>query len=152
MRALSLWQPWATAIAIGIKKVETRHWQTAYTGRLAIHAAKRWGPQEREFAMIEHTLGRLPKRIPLGAIVATATLMGCRRTEDVVTQVSAVERIYGNYTPGRFAWFLTDVVALDNPIPFRGGQGFFNVPDELVREPLRAGPMRRTTSGAIGQP
>jgi len=133
MRALSLRQPWATAIALGIKRVETRHWQTAYTGPLAIHAAKRWGPDECEFAIAEHALGRLPKRIPLGAIVATATLLGCRRTEDVEHQVGAIERIYGNYTAGRFAWFLSDIVALDEPIPFKGAQGFFNVPDELLK-------------------
>lgn len=131
MRAISLWQPWATAIAIGIKRVETRHWHTSYTGPLAIHAAKRWGPQEREFASIEHALGRLPKRIPLGAIVATATLVECRRTEDVVQSLGAIERMYGNYSPGRFAWVLADVVALQTPIAFRGAQGFFNVPDDI---------------------
>jgi len=133
MRAISLWQPWATAIAVGTKRVETRHWSTNYTGPLAIHAAKRWGPDERNFASMEQMMGRLPKEIPLGAIVATCTLMGCRRTEDVEHQITAIERIYGNYTPGRFAWFLTDIVALPEPIPFKGAQGFFNVPDELLK-------------------
>ena len=64
MKAISFWQPWATAIAAGVKKIETRGWQTAYTGPLAIHAAKRRGPAEREFASVERALGRLPKRIP----------------------------------------------------------------------------------------
>ena len=41
MKALSLWQPWASLIAAGVKKVETRHWPTAYRGPIAIHAAKR---------------------------------------------------------------------------------------------------------------
>lgn len=132
MKAISLWQPWATAIALGIKRVETRHWQTAYTGPLAIHAAKRLTAGQREFASVEHTLGRLPEHIPLGAIVATATLMGCRRTEDVAHQLDYVERLYGNYADGRFAWFLTDIVALPEPIPYKGAQRFFNVPDDLL--------------------
>lgn len=132
MKAISLWQPWATAIAVGVKRVETRHWSTNYTGRLAIHAAKRWQTAEQYFAAQEYQIGRLPRDIPLGVIVATCTLMGCRRTEDVEHQVTEIERIYGNYAPGRFAWFLTDIVALPAPIPFKGAQGFFNVPDELL--------------------
>lgn len=135
MRALSLWQPWATAIALGVKRIETRHWQTAYTGPLAIHAAKHWTKAEKDFASSEHALGRLPARLPFGAIVATCRLDGCRFTEDVEMQVSAIERIYGNYTAGRFAWFLSEIIALPEPIPFRGAQGFFNVPDELMKRP-----------------
>ena len=40
MKVLSLWQPWATLMAIGAKKIETRHWYTRYRGPLVIHAAK----------------------------------------------------------------------------------------------------------------
>lgn len=41
MKALSLWQPWATLIALGVKTIETRDWSTGYRGPLAIHATKR---------------------------------------------------------------------------------------------------------------
>lgn len=40
MKALTLWQPWATLIAIGAKTIETRSWSTNHRGPLAIHAAK----------------------------------------------------------------------------------------------------------------
>lgn len=39
MRALTLTQPWATLVAIGAKRIETRSWGTRYRGPLAIHAA-----------------------------------------------------------------------------------------------------------------
>jgi hypothetical protein len=136
MKAISLWQPWASAIALGHKRVETRHWATRYTGPIAIHAAKRWTAAEREFAAVEKALGRLPVRLPLGAIVATATLMGCRLTQDVRHQLGSIERLYGNYEDGRYAWFLSDIVALPEPIGYRGAQGLFNVPDELLRGAL----------------
>lgn len=132
MKAISLWQPWASAVALGIKRVETRHWSTKYTGPLVIHAAKRWTRAEREFAEIEHTLGRLPPRLPLGALVATCTLMGCRLTQDVAHQLGSIERMYGNYEAGRFAWFLTDIKPFSEPIPWKGAQGFFNVPDDAL--------------------
>jgi hypothetical protein len=41
MKAISLWQPWASLIAIGAKQYETRSWSTPYRGPLVIHAAKR---------------------------------------------------------------------------------------------------------------
>lgn len=30
---------------------------------------------------------------------------------------------YGDFTPGRYAWLLVDVVPVEPPVPFRGGQG-----------------------------
>lgn len=30
---------------------------------------------------------------------------------------------YGDFTPGRYAWLLADVVPVDPPVPFKGGQG-----------------------------
>lgn len=39
MKALTLHQPWASLIAVGAKKIETRSWSTSYRGPLAIHAA-----------------------------------------------------------------------------------------------------------------
>ena len=37
-RALTLHQPWASLIALGVKTIETRSWSTPYRGPLAIHA------------------------------------------------------------------------------------------------------------------
>src|SRR6202030_2406661 len=42
MKALTLTQPWATLVAIGAKRIETRSWPTLYRGPLAIYAAKRF--------------------------------------------------------------------------------------------------------------
>jgi hypothetical protein len=41
MKALTLHQPYASAVALGLKTVETRGWRTDYRGPLAIHAAAR---------------------------------------------------------------------------------------------------------------
>lgn len=38
MKAITLMQPWATLVAIGAKRLETRSWSTNYRGPLAIHA------------------------------------------------------------------------------------------------------------------
>jgi hypothetical protein len=44
MRCITLTQPWATLVALGMKKIETRSWATSYRGKLAIHAAQGLGP------------------------------------------------------------------------------------------------------------
>jgi hypothetical protein len=132
MKAISLWQPWATGIATGVNLIETRHWKTDYRGPLAIHAAKRWGADQREFAAELQEAGLLPNDIPLGAIVATCTLADCRPAEDVLDLLTDVNRMFGDYSAGRFAWFLEAVVMLQPPIPYRGAQGFFSVPDAIL--------------------
>ncbi len=40
MKAITLHQPWATLVAVGAKRIETRSWATSYRGPLAIHAAR----------------------------------------------------------------------------------------------------------------
>lgn len=142
MRAISLWQPWASAIALGTKRIETRHWSTAYRGPLAIHAAKKFDRDQREFASTERTLGRLPAQLPLGAVVAVCRLTACLPSEDLLADraqfnLTAIEKLYGNYGDGRFGWILEDITALDAPIPYRGGQSFFTVPDELLPAAIR---------------
>lgn len=46
MRALTLHQPWATLVAIGAKRIETRSWHTAYRGLVAIHAGRHRPPMQ----------------------------------------------------------------------------------------------------------
>lgn len=131
MKALSLTQPWATLVALKWKRVETRSWQTRHTGRIAIHAAKGFPKDCKLFAEEERMLGRVPATLPLGAIVAVATLQGCRRTEDVAHQLGALERRLGDYTPGRYAWFLSDITELAEPVPCRGALSLWEVPAEV---------------------
>ena len=40
MKALTLWEPWATLVAEDVKTIETRSWGTNYRGPLAIHSAQ----------------------------------------------------------------------------------------------------------------
>ncbi len=51
MKALTLWQPWATLVAMEVKKIETRCWTTKYRGELAIHAAKGFPKDARAFTL-----------------------------------------------------------------------------------------------------
>lgn len=39
---------------------------------------------------------------------------------------------FGDFSLGRYAWALRNPVMFKTPIPYKGAQGFFNVPDEVV--------------------
>ena len=134
MKAISLWQPWASAIALGYKAIETRGWPTRHRGAIAIHAAKRWTRDERDMAKMlaeDHGLDGLLNP-PRGCIVAIADLVSVRPTEHLVDQITKRELMLGNYVHGRFGWMLENVRPLKQPVPFRGMQGLFEVPDEVM--------------------
>lgn len=131
VKAISLWEPWATAIAIGAKKIETRSWSTRYRGPLAIHAANTkdhaefvWTPGVAR-AFQQHGILK-PGDLSFGCVVATCTLAQCFRTEAVRDEISDLERALGGYDNGRFAWVLKDVVRLPIALPAKGSQGFWD--------------------------
>lgn len=145
MRAISLWQPWASAIPAGLKTIETRSWSTAYRGPIAIHAAKRWTWQEKQFWMDRVPRAARPtasdafralgivnaEDLPLGCIVATCEVYDCVSTnDDPQTRcpeypVALSDHEWGNFGPNRFAWFLRNIKPLAKPCPCIGRQGFF---------------------------
>jgi len=132
MKALSIWQPWASAIASGVKQYETRSWPTKYRGPIAICASKKWN--DDLFELAAEYLGRwpgFPEDWPLGAVVATAHLVECRRTEDMIADIGLMEITLGDFSPGRFAWRLESVVKIP-PIEYRGRQGLFEIPDGVI--------------------
>lgn len=126
MKAISLWQPWASYIAVGSKRFETRSWATQYRGPLAIHAAKRpLSGLERE--LLEEWPLPFGVSLPFGAIVATCNLVDCiRMTDDHIAGRDCRELELGDWYPGRYAWALVNVVPLPEPVPFRGAQGLFD--------------------------
>ncbi len=135
MKAISLWQPWASALMLGkgFKEHETRHWSTNYRGLVAIHAAKRW-TRDEVYALDELVSAGFPLNSPpRGCVLGYAELRDCVEITDVSTPPRMPrDRIAGNWTPGRFAWRFTNHVLLPEPIPYRGAQGFFDVPDSLL--------------------
>lgn len=151
MPYLSLWQPWASAVAIGAKRIETRHWPTDYRGDVAIFATLTWNEiclaalndplistaLEKVYGYASPAMKWIPKMrrvLPFGAVVAVAKLTDCQTTsgghwgtEPIFLRHPTLdtprERAFGNYEPGRFGLVLENVCALPVPVPMRGRQG-----------------------------
>lgn len=143
MKALTLYQPWATLVAIGAKTIETRSWSTNYRGPLAIHASKNpfYLHLQGIFPFCESLKEKYPEskreleyaefKFPMGCIIATCEL------DDVVLippfpvlyysgaiPPEEPERSFGDYMPGRYAWIL-DSVMPSKPFPIRGALGLW---------------------------
>ena len=131
MKAITLHQPWASLVALGKKKIETRSWATNHRGVLAIHAAKYY-PNDRR--SLTHTYpfadclrGAIPCHQRLGVVVWTCTLIDCvKMTPEFIDTIEEPERSFGWYKPGRYAWVLRDIYQLKNPIEARGQQGLWD--------------------------
>lgn len=136
MKALTLTQPWASLVALGAKRIETRGWRTPYRGSLAIHAAKGFPKWARVTCLESPFAAEIGSDVlPLGAVIATCRLIACIPTRELqqnrVIEVdylagcadfvmSDAERAFGDYAPGRWAWLLADVEMLAEPIPAKG--------------------------------
>lgn len=162
LKAISLWQPWASLVSIGAKRFETRSWappKALLHQRIAIHAAKAANAltmrgvshEAREamsdaFARSNFTSAEFNVGLPRGAIVCTARLVAYWQVGPSneygptfvgfcgLTSYRQFEApdLFGDYSVGRWIWALADVCRLDVPVPFLGRQGFFDVPDELL--------------------
>lgn len=86
---LSMHQPWASLLVLGIKRVEGRSWYTAHRGRLWIAAAAKQ-PTEQEVAAVEgmyrtlygHDNVTFPKQYPVSCLLGCVDLADCLAQED----------------------------------------------------------------------
>ncbi len=132
MKALTLWQPWASLIAWGHKEYETRSWATAYRGPLAIHAGKMSNAQELfdtnyyyKNALLKHW--HKPDDLPKSAVLCIVNLVACVQTDSLRDTIllSQQERNFGDWSHGRWAWRLEMVEVLKEPITVTGAQGLW---------------------------
>lgn len=83
-------------------------------------------------------------QLPRGAVIATGELVGCHKVVSVGWTGSSERRIawtdgeltphyplesellFGDWTPGRYAWEISDVKMLPEPVPAKGKQRLWN--------------------------
>lgn len=145
MKVISIIQPWATLIAVGEKKFETRSWATKHRGPLAIHAGKKIYKdlcEQEPFKSVLAKHGYTADNLPTGVVVAICNLEECwsisrclrgyvvlekNGNEDRMEDpIGKNEEAFGWYEDGRIAWQLKDVKQLETPIPAKGQQRIWN--------------------------
>lgn len=148
MKAISIHQPWASLIAYEAKKYETRSWATDYRGPIAIHATVRDPANLFNYMLCEFIDAARAaldvtdfSLLPRGHVIATAELVGCHhittfdgnpdriylpRFDQVgacsIKEIVDNELLFGDFTPGRYAWEFANVKLLLEPVPTKGKQ------------------------------
>jgi hypothetical protein len=142
--ALTMTQPWATLVACGAKRIETRSWTTSQRGWLAMHAAKAFPPDARQFAASPLVQAALITagwacqtedssmnhlwQFPRGQVLALVRLVSVVRLPSPDLLLNEQERAFGHYADGRYAWIFAEVHPLPSPVPARGTLGLWRWP------------------------
>lgn len=143
VKAISLWQPWASLMLISTeyrKQFETRAFDTTHRGVLLIHSAMKF-PREYLALAREEPFKTALKDDPLwsirrGHILGAVNLANTHRlldgTKEKILAGRPHEEAFGNYKNGRVAWECPDAVRFKEPFYWKGLQRFFNVPARSV--------------------
>lgn len=133
MRALTIWQPWAWLIAEGHKGVENRNWplpKHLIGERVAIHAASRLvGYDMIAFDILDE----------FGIVVPPATEIAVRCVVATVRLVACVKTSLDPFFNGPFGFEMDERCKLPEPVPCRGFQGFWTLPDDVLRQVVEQG-------------
>lgn len=142
-KVLTLWQPWATLLAIGAKKIETRPSPTNWTierGSYLIHAARKWTSEldaiSKGSPFKESLKGH---QLSLGCIIGSIEVLECKPIfedqygeiklidiyKDKRTLVTGNELAFGDYREGRYAWICQNPKMFKIPISYKNGQGYY---------------------------
>lgn len=130
MKAITIWQPFASLLVYGKKPVENRTWKPSLKvgDAVAIHAGKAsvevsgWMLDEMLDLPVEHAKTALLSGVILGTMVYQGVIS---HPEELPTH----ER---KWFFGPFGWVLRSPVPLKTPVKIRGAQGLWKVPEDIA--------------------
>jgi hypothetical protein len=160
MKALTVWQPWATLIMIGAKPHEFRGYaapQFVRQKRIVIHA----GARPVRSAEIEDLLRRIDAEATGTGAEDEKTCLDLGKARDLLLKVRAsfkyrllpTSMALGTVLLGEpvqscdlfkmnvadsdrgafnWAWPVSEIQHFEPPIPMRGAQGFWNAPEAMA--------------------
>jgi hypothetical protein len=107
MKAVSLWQPWASFVALRFKWIETRSWPAPRADCVPMIDATDTVPG-RSFMYVDPDFVQIHDG-----------------PDDNAPRYIEDQLPYGDFAPGRWAWLLADIEPLDEPVPAKGRQGIW---------------------------
>jgi hypothetical protein len=146
MKAITIWQPYASLIVLGLKRFETRSWGTGYRGPMIIHAAKKWDEErERDYVRVVEALRTttfsahsmsdeqlrlfcMPLGETFGKALGVVNLISCNPKHD---GGSDFENTVGHFGAGRYGWECDQPRIFFDPVPAQGYQGLWSPSPEL---------------------
>jgi hypothetical protein len=136
MRALSVRQPYAFAIARAGKRRENRPMRTRYRGPVAIHAPAKFYDVERGTLLwIARQAGMTPEQAAehdhRSAVVAVADIVGCHEAGDAAAGCVEADLCSPWSVWWSWHWELANVRPLDAPVRCPGARGLWRLPPDV---------------------
>lgn len=135
MRALTLKQPWATAIFHLGKDVENRCWKVPEKivgQRIAIHAGMGW--DERAGELLSLRKDDVPRGALLGSVELKGFVAPGQRKHIGLTDEELKIVLSSRWAEpdSEFWWHVREPIALPEPISCKGMLGFWELPEGLL--------------------
>lgn len=143
-KALTVWQPWATALVEGVKTVENRRWAPRWPEgvplTVAIHAAAR-EPSALDLRIMRwlwpemvDDAERAGRRV-IEQMFPTSALVGVVRFSAFVRLDSSAGRAFQDdpWATGPRLWVVGAASRLAEPIPMAGSRGLWRLPELVGR-------------------
>lgn len=149
MRVISIRQPWAALLALGIKRFEARTWTTPYRGDVLVHASShRMTVQETldlevspdlvdALHSVDLATFEAIEAFPTSAIIGKVTITEVLPSTSCDDFTSLDEATCGAPADGLFLWRVTGPRAI-TPIPCGGKLNLWTLPKELEPKVQRA--------------
>ena len=150
MKALTIQNPWAWAVLYAGKIIENRTWrppEDLLGERLAIHAGKIFAHEALQFLWDKFAV-EVPSELPAGVIIGTVRVVGIleqrQRNDFSVLSIRDYRPAFAldhralgwlvDPPPGKrgYGWVFSDPIALAKPVPCRGAQGVWDVPEDVL--------------------
>lgn len=139
MKAITLKHPWPWAVCVLNKRIENRTWepwpkQLKIGDWLAIHGGK-WPTSQNEIGGIEDEANDLAndfkdrdfaRNLHLADVKACSGIVAVCKFGGVVTESD------DPWFEGPFGWLLNDLVVLRKPVPCKGAQGLWDLPEDVL--------------------
>jgi hypothetical protein len=157
MKALTIWQPWASLIMAGAKPWEWRGWtppRSLIGQRIVIHASARAVKRDEicdiigmlqagDSSLVYEPAWRLLERAHIASYPLAAGLGTAILGEPIPALAWAREHHKGGIDSDRidhhgvelddkFAWPLTQIESFEPVVPMRGAQGFWTWPERVM--------------------
>ncbi|MFD0997713.1 ASCH domain-containing protein [Ohtaekwangia kribbensis] len=135
-KVITVKQPWAQLIVMGLKEWETRSKGTPHRGELYIQSSKAFDEEDWELCVTNPFFKEAipdPNRLVCGEIIGKVDVTAVQKTE-VIRQLLRMndtykgkrELAFGDFRDGRFGYQCSNAVEFSNHIKVRGQLGIWN--------------------------
>jgi len=141
MKCLTMPEPYASAIAFGMKEYEVRSKPTDYRGLIAIHSGKTFSKtgipkvdwsNHVSVPLTRRYSGLSEKDFSKGVILAVVELVECIEVDQsFIDSISEQERSLGDWDTNKYAYKLSNLKVLKENISTRGYQGVWNINEDV---------------------